>query len=254
MTFSPLRSLVYALALALGLTVPAIADNAFETSGGVTLNVPVGGVHESFNDTVHVPPIPVPLFELNQRLGTFEIAAYGLPPTVTVPYSDAVQGNTGLRLTVLDASFRVWGPFHVIAIEAGETLYNQTTHYQTADFLHLGTDERQYSRIAGGHYGIVLRLPFRAGFVETEVRYAPVLLGTQVTTYGDNSLSKFDPERAKQVDANVRYIRSIGRGRQVILGARYLNFTAVYDVPGRPLSDRNAALLPSFGYRFTTGP
>jgi hypothetical protein len=25
-------------------------------------------------------------------------------------------------------------------------------------------------------------------------------------------------------------------------------------VPGLPLSDRNAALLPSFGYRFTTGP
>ncbi len=254
-TSSPIRSLVSSLVLMLALAAPAGADNPFETSAGLTLNVPIGGVHESFNDTVHVPPIPIPLFELNQQLGsTFEIAAFGLPPTITVPYSDAVQGNTGLRLTVLDASFRVWGPFHVLAIEAGETLYNQTTHYQAADDLHPGTDERQYSRIVGAHYGLVVHLPFPAGFIETEVRYAPVLLGTQVSTYGDNSPSRFDPERAEQVDANVRYIHSIGRGRQMIIGARYLNFTAAYDVPGRPLSDRNAAFLPSFGYRFTTGP
>jgi hypothetical protein len=33
-----------------------------------------------------------------------------------------------------------------------------------------------------------------------------------------------------------------------LLGVRYVNFTAAYDVPGKPLSDRNAALLPSIGY------
>ena len=33
-----------------------------------------------------------------------------------------------------------------------------------------------------------------------------------------------------------------------VLGVRYVNFTAAYDIPSRPLSDRNAAVLPAFGY------
>jgi hypothetical protein len=34
---------------------------------------------------------------------------------------------------------------------------------------------------------------------------------------------------------------------------RYVNFTAAYDVPLKPLSDRNAGLLPTFGYRWKIG-
>ena len=34
-------------------------------------------------------------------------------------------------------------------------------------------------------------------------------------------------------------------GYDAVLGLRYVNFTAAYDVPGHPLSDRNAALLPT---------
>ncbi len=229
------------------------ADNPFETTVGLTLNPIAGGVHESFNDTIHLPPIPVPLFEASQRLGPFELAGYGLPPTVAIPYTDAIQGSTSLRLTILDVSLRLWDPGHHFGIEAGETLYNQTTHYATA-FNFTNTDERQYSRIVGGHYGAIAHIPFRAGFFETEVRYAPVLLGTQVTTYGNGSPSHFDPERGEQIDADVRYIHRAGNHSEYIIGARYVNFTAAYDVPGKPLSDRNAALLPSFGYRFTTGP
>jgi hypothetical protein len=33
-----------------------------------------------------------------------------------------------------------------------------------------------------------------------------------------------------------------------VLGVRYVNFTAAYDIPSHPLSDRNAAVLPAFGY------
>jgi hypothetical protein len=253
------RSFTFVLSIAVALVAlvaPRIAqaDNPFETTAGLTLNPVVGGVHESFDDTIHLPPIPVPLIEASQRLGPFEVAGYGLPPTVAIPYTDAIQGSVALRLTILDASLRFWGPFHLVAIEAGETVYNQTTHYQTADVDHPGTDERQYSRIAGGHYGVVVHLPAYHGFLETEVRYAPVLLGTQVTTYGDNAPTNFAPERGEQVDADVRYIHNVGRHTQMIIGARYVNFTAAYDVPSKPLSDRNAAFLPSFGYRFTTGP
>jgi hypothetical protein len=243
-------------ALVAALLVPAAAraDNPFETTAGNTLNPIVGGVHESFDDTIHLPPIPVPLIEASQQLGPFEVAGYGLPPTVAIPYTDAIQGSVALRLTIFDASLRLWSPFHLVAVEAGETIYNQTTHYQTADVSHPGTDERQYSRIAGAHYGVVVHLPIFKGFLETEVRYAPVLLGTQVTTYGDNSPTDFAPERGQQIDADVRYIRNVGHHTQMIVGARYVNFTAAYDVPSKPLSDRNAAFLPSFGYRFTTGP
>jgi hypothetical protein len=52
----------------------------------------------------------------------------------------------------------------------------------------------------------------------------------------------------------MRFIRPAGPHGEVVVGARYVNFTAAYDVPGRPLSDRNCAVLPSIGYRFVTGP
>jgi hypothetical protein len=127
-------------------------------------------------------------------------------------------------------------------------VYNQTTHYARADAFAVTGGERQYSRIAGAHYEVAVRVPFRAGTLETSLRYAPVLLGTQVSTYEDGTPSRFDPERGQQIDGSVRYVHHIGRHVDAVLGVRYVNFTAAYDVPSRPLSDRNAALLPSFGY------
>jgi hypothetical protein len=232
---------------------PTRADDSASATLGLTLNPIAGGYHESYDDKIALPPIPVPLIEGSGRVGPVEVAGYGLPPTVAIPYSDAIQGATALRLTILDASLRLWAPGNRVAIEAGETLYNQTTHYATADiYAYTPTDERQYSRIAGGHYGVIAHLPFRRGTVEIESRYAPVLLGTQVSAYGDVTPSRFDPERGEQIDATMRYIRRVARHTEMIIGLRYVNFTAAYDVPGKPLSDRNCALLPSFGYRFTT--
>ena len=233
------------------VAAPAVADPAV-TTVGLTLN-PGIAVHESYNDTVHVPPIPVPLIEFSHRFGPFELAAFGLPPTVAVPYSDAIQGRTALRITILDATLRAFVPGGRFAVGIGETLYNQTTHYAVADF-YPSTSERQYSRVVGGHYELLAHLPYRAGFVETAVRYAPAMLGTQVSTYdGSPALSRFDPERGQQIDATVRYIHHIDARREAILGVRYVNFTAAYDVPRKPLSDRNAGILPTFGYRWTLG-
>lgn len=250
----PLRFLIAAALMCASSTfaLPARADKP-EATIGITLN-PAIAVHESFNDTVHVPPIPVPILEGSYRSGPVELAAFGLPPTIAVPYSDAIQGQTALRMTILDATLRFWAPGNRLAIGIGETLYNQTTHYAVADFYGF-TDERQYSRVVGGHYEVLARVPFRAGFVETSVRYAPAMLGTQVSTYGGQAqLTRYDPERGQQVDANIRYIHRIGKSLEAILGVRYVNFTAAYDLPNRPLSDRNAGLLPSFGYRWTIGP
>jgi hypothetical protein len=235
----------FALALT-ALAAPAAADPA-TAALGVTLNPIVGGVHESFDDTIHLPPIPVPLFEGDLRAANFEITGYGLPP-VAIPYSNAIQGQIALRLSILDGTFRVWVPNGRFGVGVGETIYNQTTHYATADAFATGGDEQQYSRIVGAHYEFVARLPFRSGTVETSFRYAPVLLGTQVSTYSDGTPSRYDPEIGEQIDGYVRYIHNIGRHSYTVLGVRYVNFTAAYDVPGKPLSDRNAAVLPSFGY------
>lgn len=246
MTFA--RCCVLAGLLTAFAAAPALADAGADI--GITLDPILGGVHDSFNDTIHLPPIPVPLLEASAHVSNFEITAYGLPPTVAIPYTNAIQGSVALRLTIFDGTFRIWDPTGHIALGVGETIYNQTTHYAQADSLSTtGTGgERQYSRIAGAHYEVALRIPFRAGRLETSLRYAPVLLGTQVTTYEDGTQSRFDPERGQQIDGNVRYVHHVGPHMDAVLGLRYVNFTAAYDRPGHPLSDRNAAVLPAFGY------
>jgi hypothetical protein len=233
------------LALAFS-AAPALADS--EVTAGITLNPILGGVHDSFNDQIHLPPIPVPLLEASARTSIFEITGYGLPPTVAIPYTNAIQGSVSLRLTIFDGTFLVWDPTRHVAIGVGETIYNQTTHYAQADSFATGGGERQYSRIVGAHYAVAVRIPFRAGTLETSLRYAPVLLGTQVTTYEDGTATRFDPERGEQIDGDVRYVHRIGRHMDMVFGVRYVNFTAAYDTPSHPLSDRNAAVLPSFGY------
>jgi hypothetical protein len=245
------RFFIWLAALALALLAfaasPAAADPPSGTLG-ITLDPIVGGIHDSFNDMIHLPPIPVPLIEGSFRFSNFELVGYGLPPTIAIPYTDAIQGSVALRLTILDTTFRVWDPSGRFGIGAGETIYNQTTHYATAEPPATSGGERQYSRIAGAHYEVVARFPFRAGTLETSLRYAPVLLGTQVTTYEDGTPSAFDPERGQQIDGDIRYVHHVGRHMDAVLGVRYVNFTAAYDIPSHPLSDRNAAVLPAFGY------
>jgi hypothetical protein len=223
----------------------ALADPA-GADIGFTLNPVVGGVHDSFNDTIHLPPVPVPLLDASAHVGPFEIVTFGLPVTAAVPYTDKLQGTVALRLMIVDATLRVWAGH--VGVGVGQTLYNQTTHYATADSYAASGDERQYSRITGAHYELAVRMPFRAGTLEASLRDAPVLLGTQVSTYGNGTPSRFDPERGEQIDGSVRYKHAIGPHEFAVLGVRYVNFTAAYDIPSRPLSDRNCALMPSIGY------
>jgi hypothetical protein len=244
-----MRRFLRCCALAAGLTAAAVAPALADSSGdlGLTLNPILGGIHDSYNDQIHLPAIPVPLLEGDYRIDNIELTGYGLPPTIPIPYTDAIQGSVALRLSILDATLRLWAPGRFVGVGVGETVYNQTTHYATADSLAPGGDERQYSRIAGAHYEVVVRTPFRAGELETSLRYAPVLLGTQVSTYSE-APTRFDPERGEQIDGSVQYLHHIGPHMDAVLGVRYVNFTAAYDIPSRPLSDRNAAVLPSFGY------
>jgi hypothetical protein len=242
------RALVAAIALLAFAAAPAVAQPPDATIG-ITLDPIAGGIHESFNDRIHLPPIPVPVLEASYRVGSFELTGYGLPPTIALPYTDAIQGPTGVRLTILDGTFRVWDNAHRLGVGVGETIYNQTTNYALADFFGTSGGERQYSRLVGAHYEIVARFPFLAGTLETSLRYAPVMLGTQVSTYDNGATpTRFDPERGEQIDGSIRYVRHISRHGDAVIGVRYVNFTAAYDVPLRPLSDRNAAVLPAIGY------
>src|SRR5580658_881840 len=155
-----MKRIALCCALALGLAAATVAPALADSSGdlGLTLNPILGGIHDSYDDMIHLPAIPVPLIEGDYRIDNVELTGYGLPPTIPIPYTDAIQGSVALRLSILDATLRVWGPGRFFGIGVGETVYNQTTHYATADGFAPGGDERQYSRIAGAHYEVVARM------------------------------------------------------------------------------------------------
>ncbi len=220
---------------------------------GLTLNPIVGGIHESYNDLEHVPPVPVPLLELRARHGPFEVDLGGLPPVASVRSYNVVQGYTSTRLSIFEGIARVWDPLHRFSAGIGQTLYNQGTHY--LDFVEIaGTGETQFSRVTGATYQVGYGVPYRRGRIEAVFNYAPVMLGTQHTIY-DVAVypPRTDPEQAEQIDTAVRYTRAINERAELIFGLRYVNYTARYAEPHGGLSDRNVGLLPTFGYRTRIG-
>jgi hypothetical protein len=250
----PPRSFVIIAFLAASLTLanalPARAGSTTDVT--VTLN-PLIGTHESFNDTTHPPPVPVPLLGIRHRTGPFEIEISGLPDVASVHSSDAIQGRTSTRLSIFDGTVRVWDPLDRFSVGIGETIYNQGTHYLDGVEI-AGVGETQFSRVVGANYELGYHVPIGAGRIEARFTYTPVMLGTQYTIYDvPTYFRRADPERADQVDTEVRYVRRVGQRSSVIFGLRYVNYTARYDEPNGGLSDRNVGLLPSFGYRFTLG-
>jgi hypothetical protein len=215
---------------------------------GLTLNPIIGGIHESFNDRTRVPPVPIPLFELRARYGPFEMNLSGLPPVASVRLDDVLQGHTSTRLSLFEGVVRVWDPRRRFSAGLGPTFYNQSTHYSDAVEI-AGTGETQFSRVAGLAYQAGYGAPFRHGRFEAVVNYSPAMLGTQHTIYDvPHYRPRADPERAEQIDTGLRYTRPAGARGDVILGLRYVNYTARY-TRGGGLSDRNVGLLAVIGYR-----
>jgi hypothetical protein len=236
-------------AATLAAALPACADET-GLDIGLTLNPIVGGVHQSFDDRIHVPPIPIPLVEMRYRTGPFELDLEGLPPLGTVHADDAVQGPVGTQLTIFDGIARVWDPLHRYSAGIGQTLYNQSTHY--ADSVEVrGISETQFSRVTGITYELGYGIPLRRGRFEAALHYAPAMLGTQYSIYQIASIRRrADPERADQLDAALRFVRPAGANGEMILGLRYVNYTARYvEIGGGGLSDRNVGVLPVIGYR-----
>jgi len=239
-------------ALGLALCAPAGADDP-STTIGLTLNPIVGGIHESFDDLEHVPPVPIPLIEVRQTYGPFELNLEDLPPIASVRAFNNVQGHTSTRLSLFDGIIRVWDPLHRFSGGIGQLLYNQSTHY--ADPVEIaGTGETQFSRVTGLTYQAGYSVPVGRGHFEATLNYTPVMLGTQFTVYDIGSHhSRSDPERAEQIDTALRYVRPAGPRGALILGLRYVNYTAAYAESRGGLSDRNVGLLPVIGYRIRLG-
>jgi hypothetical protein len=241
------------LAAGLGTCATARAETV-SADVGLTLNPIIGGIHESFNDRVHVPPVPIPLIEARARYGPFELALSGLPPVASVPYQDAIQGHTSTRLSIFEGVLRIWDPLHRFSAGIGQTLYNQGTHYANAIEI-AGTGETQFSRVTGLTYEAGYGVPFRRGRFEAVFDFTPVMLGTQYTLYDLGFFAgRANPERADQVDTAIRFVRPAGRRGEFLLGLRYVNYTARYAAVGGGLSDRNVGLLPVIGYRTRIGP
>jgi len=249
------RNLAVALtmcAAGIGMFSTARADE-LSTDIGLTLNPVLGGIHESFNDSTHVPPVPIPLIEARSRYGPFEVDLDGLPPIASIPSYNVIQGHTSTVLSLFEGVVRVWDPLHRFSAGIGQTLYNQSTHY--ADAVEVaGSGETQFSRVTGVTYQAGYGAPFRHGRFEAVFNYAPVMLGTQFTIYDVARYhSRFDPEQAEQIDTAVRYTRAVGSRSDMILGLRYVNYTARYNEVHGGLSDRNVGLLPVIGYRTRLG-
>jgi hypothetical protein len=240
------------LAAGLHAAAPAYADEP-AVRLGLTLNPIIGGIHESYDDRVRVPPVPIPLLEVRAAYGPFEIDLEGLPPLSSVRYNDTLQGTTSTRLSIFNGVARVWDPLHRFSFGLGQTLYNQSTHY-TQPVEIPGTGETQFSRVTGITYQAGYSAPFRRGRFEAVFDYAPALVGTQYTLYDRGFYrGRIDPERADQIDTAIRYVRPSGNRGEFILGLRYVNYTAAYAERNGGLSDRNVGLLPVFGYLTRVG-
>jgi hypothetical protein len=233
-------------------TPPALADTVV-IEPGLSLNPILFGSHQSFDDKTSIEPIPVPILEARIKSGPFEFEAFGLPALAAVPHDDAVEGPTSTRLSILDATLRAYDPLHRYSIGVGETIYNQETAY--VDALEIaGTGESQSSRVVGGHYEVGYHIGIGKGHLDAYAALAPAMRGVQLTIYDDPlDHGRYNPERADQIDLNVRWERQIGPHRSLFFGVRYINYTARYDQPGGGLSDRNVGLLPAIGMHWQIG-
>jgi len=218
---------------------------------------------------------PLPLAELVLRRNAESIRIEGLPP-VTFGYSNTGDGALSTRLSIVNATYR-----HTFAggwfAGVGQTVYNQFTTYVpvNGNFLYsrgfttdpINGSEAQYSRVTGARFEIGRMTQHGRNRVEWWAAANPRLRGIQYTriptflsvcSFSSGStppactqvVDTFsDPENASQVDLSARVAHRIAKNGEVLVGLRYLNYTAHYDdFPGQ-LADRNVGFAPTLGFR-----
>jgi len=216
--------------------------------------------------------VPLPLAELVVRRNAESIRIEGLPP-VTFGYSNTGDGALSTRLSIVNATYR-----HTFAggwfAGVGQTVYNQFTTYMpvNGNFYYsrgftteaINGSEAQYSRVTGARFEIGRMTQLGSNRIEWWAAANPRLRGIQYTRIPTFQLACpvnvnlpcqkvvdtfSDPENASQVDLSARVAHRIAKNGEVLLGVRYLNYTAHYDdFPGQ-LADRNVGFAPTLGYR-----
>jgi hypothetical protein len=219
--------------------------------------------------------LPLPLAELNVRLKTESLRIEGLPPA-TFGYSSGGDGALSTRLSIVNATFRHTfngGWFAGV----GQTVYNQFTTYVpvNGNFFYsrgfttdpINGSEAQYSRVTGARFEIGRMTQSGRNRIEWWAAANPHMRGIQYTriptfltacSFGPAPAAPVctqivdtfsDPENASQVDLSARLAHRIAKNGEVLLGLRYLNYTAHYDDFAGQLADRNVGFAPTLGFR-----
>ena len=239
---------------------------------GVTVNA-MSGQHQvngGHNDSLSFAPLP--LAELVVRSKAETIRIEGLPP-VTFSYGSTGDGALSTRLSIVNATYRhafTGGWF----VGVGQTVYNQFTTYipVNGNFYYargftndpIDGSEAQYSRVTGARFEIGRMTQNGRNRIEWWAAANPHMRGIQYTripTFQNvcpvnvslpcqQVVDTFsDPENASQVDLSARVAHRVGKNGEVLVGLRYLNYTAHYDdFPGQ-LADRNVGFAPTLGFR-----
>ncbi len=228
-----------------------------DVSAALSVNALTGQHQPGDGEVDRFSLLPLPLGEITLRSGANALRVEGLPP-VTIGYSGG-SGPLSTRLSILNVTLR-----HAFAggwfVGAGQTVYNQSTLYASP------SGETQASRVTG------LRLEagrmFGSGANRIEVfaavngsmhgvGYTTVPSTFTSCTFGNNpgcvtttvSATSADPETAAQVDLTARLAHRVSPHGDLLLGLRYVNYTAHYDAAPGVLADRNTGFGPSLGFR-----
>jgi hypothetical protein len=265
------RPTVRAVFAALLLCVPAAPAFADPFQATLTLSInPLIGSHEVGNSQVdRVDFAPLPLGELDLRYRREMLHIEGLP-SVTFDYTSNADGARSTRLSLLNLAYR-----HQIGagwfVGIGQTVYNQRTDYGTeygeryyaaalGQTTYVDGSEVQDSRVTGMRFEVGRTYVRGRDRIDIVIAGNPVMHGVQYTQIGRGLICSSngctfgaptftDLETAAQTDLEVRVGHRLSRHADLQLGLRYLNYSAHYDAPGNPLSDRNVGIAPTIAYR-----
>jgi hypothetical protein len=265
------RFAVLTTALFLSAAAAACAE-PIETTAALSVNGLIGEHEVSRGHRERLSLAPLPLAEITFRRGAQSIRLEGLPP-VTLGYF-AKGGASSTSLSILNATLRqaFQGGWFVAV---GQTVYNQNTTYgsRPGDYVVRGFDiidingaYSQYSRVTG----IRLEVGRVAQAGVNRLEYAAAvnprmhsITYTRIPTFfhdcppGATSIAQCtqhietfaDGENAAQIDLIARVAHRVSKNGEILLGLRYLNYTAHYDDNPGQIADRNVGFAPAVGYR-----
>lgn len=240
-----MRRFILAAAATLLAASPALADPPSTALGVQALAL--SGFHREPNYDQNGTGIGA-LLELSHRRGRAELHLEGIPVVTTTAHATSQEfGDTAPALGVFSATAR-WAvdPRRRLWLGIGTTIINQRTPLpnmaRTAE-----------SRLAGGRYEMVVRLPLRAAhFVELEAGVEPRMFGSDHFLFDDPAHPPINKdEHAAETDVALAY--GIRRGRDAyLIGLRSINFSADFSRPG-DAADRNVAFGLTFEARYGLG-